>query len=129
MTRPPGSWKRVAIWAIIILIATSVPVVEITRSVPVPWMDKLVHGAMYAVLGWLVGSALWVSGRRGPLAIGVALVAIAAFAAGDELHQHWLPGRAPMIGDWIADVIGATVGLSAGMATLRRVAPQSVEQR
>ena len=122
------SWRRVAIWAVVILVATSVPVVDLATRVPLPGLDKLVHGAMYAVLGWLVGAALWMSGRRRRWAPLIALAAIAFFAAGDEMHQHWLPGRVPMLGDWVADVIGAAIGLIAATLTLRKVTAAEVQE-
>jgi VanZ family protein len=110
-----GTWKWVVAWAIIILIATSVPVVELARRGPPPWLDETVHFTLYAVLGWLVGVALSASGRRGYWTFVLALASIAAFGALDELHQRWLPGRVPTASDWAFDLAGATIGLVAGM--------------
>lgn len=128
MRRRSGSWLSVAVWAIVILVATSVPVTEMAHRLPVPWLDKAVHAALYGVLGWLVGTALSVSGRRNRWTFAVALVAIATFAGIDELHQRWLPGRVPMTSDWLADIIGAAIGLVAGMAILRRAVPEAADE-
>ena len=38
------------IWAIIILVATSVPVTDMALHAPPPWLDNGVHGVLYAVL-------------------------------------------------------------------------------
>ena len=114
-------------WALVILVATSVPVTDLVLRMSLPWLDKVVHAALYGVLGWLVGAALVVSGRHSRWTFVLALVAIVAFAGADELHQHWLPGRVPMLSDWLADVVGATIGLSAGMMSLRRAVPGTAD--
>ena len=119
MRRPAGSWRSVAAWAALILIATTVPLRDMALRVPVLWLDKLVHGALYLVLGWLVGAALCATGRRGVGAWTSALLALSVFALLDEVHQRWLPGRVASLGDWAADVIGATIGLAAGIILLK----------
>ncbi len=135
MRGPSGSWRSVAVWAVLILIATTISLPDVAFRVPAPGLDKLVHGSMYFVLGWLVGAALCAMGRRGVMAVGLALLSLAVFALLDEAHQQWLPGRVPSLGDWTADVIGATIGLTAGMmlwnvlqAPKRRSAAQDREE-
>jgi VanZ family protein len=84
-----------ACWAGVIVVLTSVP----GRDVPdvgVPHIDKLVHFVLYAVLGVLLARAI---------------VAIALFAAADEWHQRWVPGRSTDLLDWCADVAGGTLAL------------------
>ena len=115
MRRPSGSWRSVAAWAALILIATTVPLTDIASRVPVPWLDKLVHGTLYLVLGWLVGAALCATGRRNAGAWTSAALALSVFALLDEVHQRWLPGRVASLGDWAADAVGATIGLAVGM--------------
>lgn len=115
MRGPSGSWRSVAAWAVLILVATTVPVTNLVVRAPALWLDKLVHGGLYLVLGWLVGAALCAMGRRGVGAWFIGLLALAAFALLDEAHQQWLPTRVASAGDWAADVAGATIGLTAGM--------------
>ena len=115
MRGPSGSWRSVAAWAVLILVATTVPVTNLVVRAPALWLDKLVHGGLYLVLGWLVGAALCAMGRRGVGAWFFGLLALAAFALLDEAHQQWLPTRVASAGDWAADVAGATIGLTAGM--------------
>lgn len=115
MRRPAGSWRSVAAWAALILIATTVPLTDIASRAAVPWLDKLVHGTLYLTLGWLVGAALCATGRRSVGARASALLALSVFALLDEVHQRWLPGRVASLDDWAADVIGATIGLAVGM--------------
>lgn len=80
-------------------------------------MDKVVHGTMYGVLGFLVGNAL----LRARVVVWVlAGVLLAVMAAGDEWHQEWIPGRSAETLDWVADVAGATVGLTLSRAAQAR---------
>ena len=107
-------WRPVVAWVLVILAATSVPLPGAWSRWRVSGLDATVHAALYGVLGWLVGAALRRTGRRGWRAVVAALLAIAAFAALDEAHQAWTPGRVPAAGDWLADVAGAALGLAAG---------------
>lgn len=111
-------WGRVAAWAIMILVATTVPI----PSGPAGWLadlpvDLAVHAGLYAGLGWLVARTLGRTGRAGRLALFTALVCGMIFAAADELHQHWIPGRAPELADWTADVIGLAAGMLSAAVT------------
>jgi VanZ family protein len=77
-----------------------------------PHADKLVHATLYGTLGFLAARAL-AAGVGGLAArrLAVAAAAIAAFAAFDEWHQDFVPGRSSDRLDWLADVVGATAGL------------------
>jgi VanZ family protein len=110
-------WIPVALWAGVILTGTSIP------TIPGPpaaaGMDKLVHLTMYGVLGVLALRAAWDGTPRTAI---VTLAAIAVFAAADEWHQRLIPTRSADVGDWIADVAGATLGIgSFAVLKLRRV--------
>lgn len=102
-------------WGVLILIATSVRLSDPALRSSVPWLDKAVHGALYGVFGWLVGIALagtrWTASR----VVIVGLAGLAGFAAVDEAHQLWLPGRVTSIADWMADVAGALTGLTGAV--------------
>jgi len=120
LKRPAGSWWSVAAWAALILVATTVRLPDVVIPVPVSWSDKLVHGVLYLVLGWLVGAAVCAAGRCTARAGLVLVGVVAAFAALDEVHQAWVPGRDSTVGDWAADVVGATIGLAACIWIWRR---------
>lgn len=73
------------------------------------------HFGEYAILAALVFIAA--GPRRGVLA--AALVAVAAacgYAATDELHQAFVPGRMPDVIDWLVDTAGAITGASFAAA-------------
>ena len=83
-----------------------------------PW-DKMVHGAVFGLLGVLLAVALngahlskqssVVSPRQ---ALLVAVLLVAVVAGVDELHQLRLPGRVASWSDWLADVAGAALALA-----------------
>jgi VanZ family protein len=94
-------------WGLVILILTSWPsppsVIDLTYT------DEFAHLGVYAVLGWLAGRAM-LPPYSAPRLVAV-LAAIALFGALDELHQLWIPNRFATVSDWVADLVGATIGL------------------
>jgi VanZ family protein len=79
--------------------------------------DKLVHFTMYGVLGLLAARAALSTGR-GARTLLVLLLSILLLAVVDEVHQHFIPGRSMDVHDWMADALGAAVGIA--FATMRR---------
>ncbi|MGN6552451.1 MAG: VanZ family protein [Verrucomicrobiota bacterium] len=77
---------------------------------------KCAHLTEYAVLAIL----FWRAVRRPvradprpwswPLA-GAAVMFVALYAATDEFHQHFVPGREPAVHDVLIDTIGAAIGM------------------
>lgn len=113
-------WILPAAWACLILVLTSLPFPAPdlgTGDLPI---DKGVHFVLYAVLGFLTLDAVGTGdGGFGPTAARALAVSVAglAFAAGDELHQAWLPYRDPAMGDWAADGLGLAAGIVAERLT------------
>ena len=73
------------------------------------------HSIGYLGLTITIGRAL-----AGGVASGVTLRAAAgawviavAYAASDEWHQSFVPGRSPDAADWFADAVGALAGAGA----------------
>ena len=114
-----GAWLAVLAWAAAILIATSIPGRDLPRAFS--GADKLVHLAIYGGLGALVGRALRSGSHWRSLGAStiVAVGAVALFAAVDEWHQDFIPGRSSDRIDWLADVVGATTGLVVATTSLR----------
>ena len=110
-------WTPVALWGAMILAATSIPGAALPEGPRIPGLDKVVHGALYGVLGFLVARAVVKEGRGGWLLAGLA---VATVAAADEWHQQWIPGRSADALDWVADVAGATLGASLSRTALVR---------
>lgn len=83
-----------------------------------PW-DKLAHGLAYLVMGWLWFRA---TGR-----VGLAWVICVAYGLTDEWHQSMVPGRVTDLADWIADGVGAALGVA--LARLKAVQHQPDQGR
>jgi VanZ family protein len=79
------------------------------------FQDKIMHFFEFLVLGWLLlrSARKWrISFTGASLLVAVILIG-AVYAASDEFHQYFVPGRDCDIFDWTAD----TVGLAAGTIT------------
>lgn len=83
---------------------------------------KLAHFSEYAVLGGLYAAAIRLSlnGRSGrgaaALRTGLPLLLGLAYAAGDEWHQAFVPGRGPAVRDVLIDFAGVLAGTLLGLA-------------
>jgi VanZ family protein len=84
---------------------------------PVPalterFWDKTLHFVGYAGLCVLFCRAF--AGERVALAAALvcAFVATSAYGASDEFHQSFTPGRSASILDWVADTVGAGLGVA-----------------
>ncbi|MFN2321742.1 MAG: VanZ family protein [Trueperaceae bacterium] len=98
-----AAWLGAAAWAALLFGLSSLPAgATPTSPISFPGDDKVVHAALYAVLGGLLRVAV---GRTGP-----AIALAAAYGATDEAHQAFVPGRDADAFDWFADVAGAALG-------------------
>ncbi len=120
----PRRWWPPLTWAALLLLATSWPNPSLPTA-PVG-TDKGVHGMLDLVLGVLVARAAML--RAGDVTRALAwIAALVVFGLLDELHQAWIPGRSADVADWIADSIGAAVGVCSFLiaAAPRRRGPIS----
>jgi VanZ family protein len=101
-------WAPVLFWAAVIFAFSSVPDLGTGLGTWDLVLRKLAHAGEFAVLGALLLRAL--RDERAALAAGIA------YAATDELHQHFVEGR---IGSPLDVVIDAT-GVALGVALWRR---------
>jgi VanZ family protein len=103
------SWVWVAAWAALIFVLSSFS--ELPK-IPSDSGDKHAHFVAYGVLASLTAHALasgiWsaVRWRHAWLAVGFAVL----YGVTDELHQVFVPGRHPSLGDLAADAAGALIG-------------------
>ena len=75
-------------------------------------LDKLEHITAFAIFAVLLCTAGTFT-PLGRIALYCAVFAfIAAYAAIDELSQRFVPERTPDIQDWLADLIGAALGIA-----------------
>lgn len=106
-------WIPPAIWAVLILVLSSVPNPSFPVPDAFPGVDKLAHALVYAVLGWLTFGASRASGTRAR-ALVLTILGVAAFGLVDEWHQQFIPGRFVELWDLAADVCGGAVGSLLG---------------
>jgi VanZ family protein len=108
-----------AVYWTALFIGTHLPLVPKTLQ-PVPFFDKWLHLVGYAGLAFLAATAWRARRKLGVVQYAVLLAAIAVYAAIDEALQM-LPfvRRHADFSDWVADVIGAAIGLALfGLARL-----------
>ncbi|MCX8006647.1 MAG: VanZ family protein [Coriobacteriia bacterium] len=75
----------------------------------------LAHFAEYAILGALLMFAASDPARW----LDMALVA-STYGITDEIHQAFVPGRTPDVGDWVLDTVGALAGALIVARVLQR---------
>ncbi len=113
-------WLPPLLWAAFILVLTSLPGSAVPDVGNVPsGTDKVVHATIYAVLGWLSVRAFDPT-RLNCAKCAIVVAGIALFAAAGEWYQLLIPGREPDVWDWVADLIGAVLGVTMGVLTRRR---------
>lgn len=74
-------------------------------------LRKNAHFFSYLLLGILTLNALLSSGKDGYKCIGLAFLICLLYAASDEFHQTFIPGRGGQVKDVIIDSGGALVGI------------------
>ncbi len=114
-SRALSRWLPVAAWAALIFALSSLHSLDSGLGVWDDVVRKLAHLTEYAVLGALLERAL-----PRPLP---AFVLGVAYAASDELHQHFVPGRTGEPLDVAIDAVGVLVGIVAYRRLRRRAEP------
>lgn len=112
-----SAWALAIGWAALIWVASSISRPWLPPADFVP-TDKVAHGLVFGVLGWLVFRALS-GGRRSWRAAVVSAVVALGYGVVDEIHQRFVPGRTPSALDVLADGLGATLAVSIAVM-LRR---------
>ncbi len=98
-------WLPVVAWAGLIFALSSIPDLGTGLGTWDLVLRKLAHAAEFAVLGFLLLRAL----GREAVAVAVGI----AYAASDELHQHFVPGRQGSVLDVLLDSVGVAAGVVA----------------
>jgi hypothetical protein len=96
------TWLPILAWAAVIFALSSVPGLGTGLGFWDLVLRKLAHAVEFAVLGLLLARAL-------PELY--ALLAGIGYAALDELHQHFVPGRVGALQDVAIDAVGVLVGI------------------
>lgn len=74
------------------------------------FIRKLAHFSLYTLVGILAMSLMstydWKQRKR----MGISFAIGFLYAILDEIHQSFIPGRAPLVGDILIDSLGVVVG-------------------
>jgi VanZ family protein len=125
-----AAWGPAAFWCAVIFALSAIPGADLPE-LPQNGTDKVIHAAVYAVLGALC----WRGARRSrPQHSSGRVVAVATLIAilygiTDELHQVFVPRRTPDWRDGIADTVGGIMGalICAAFVSRRARSPARVE--
>jgi VanZ family protein len=130
LSRLAFAWVPVVAWAALIFALSSIPDLGTGLGGWDLVLRKAAHLAEYAVLGALLARALCgtVAGWA-----WLSWVAGTAYAASDELHQSFVPGRQASALDLAIDTVGAAIGVLAvrlvHASGSRRAAPTARSRR
>ena len=96
-------WGSVVAWAALIFVLSSISAFGTDLGFWDYVLPKAVHLVEFAVLGFLL---VWATGRESAsFLLGVA------YAASDEVHQHFVPGRHGSTMDVAIDAVGLAIGI------------------
>lgn len=105
-------WGPPLIWAALIFLLSSSSLDQLP-SVHNSQADKAAHAIFFGILSVLLFRLFhrWSALSWGRAAI-LAIVVTSLYGVSDEFHQSFVPERSPELADWVADTIGAFVGLT-----------------
>ena len=110
-------WLLPVLWAGVMLTGTSLPSSVVPSQVST--VDKVLHFTIYAIFAVLLTRSISENTPRW-LAAAIAVAVSLVFAAADEWHQGFIPGRSTELADWHADALGAVIGALTAAAFIRR---------
>lgn len=85
-----------------------------------PYADKVIHLVIYAPLSFCLVWALRATAMRNREGIpAVALLLAILYGITDEVHQMFVPGRQASVVDFIADALGALLGVALARLSVR----------
>jgi VanZ family protein len=103
-------WAPVVVYMAAIFYLSSLPQPPLPAGGDKPWHSIGYFGfALVVVRAVAGGLPRRITGRTAVLAIAIAV----AYAASDEIHQMFVPGRSADAADLIADAVGACTGTAA----------------
>ena len=105
-------WLPVIACATLIFVLSGIPSLSSGLGLWDLVLRKIAHVTVYAVLGALL--------LRASERVLLSLVAGVGYAATDELHQHFVPGRSGALLDIGFDALGVLAGLALAARWLRR---------
>lgn len=100
-------------WAALIFAASARPDLRVASDDLVDLIvRKAAHVVVFGVLALLVARAVRGEGVGTRSTLIVAWLGTLAYAASDEWHQTWVPGRVGHAGDVAIDMVGASIAVA-----------------
>jgi hypothetical protein len=87
-------------------------------------IDKLIHTGLFAVCGFLLTRG-WLHQTRSWLPLLLLLIAYAAIT---ETLQYFIPGRGASTADFLADGIGAAIGILLALHVISRTGIDNLKE-
>jgi VanZ family protein len=115
-------WLPAVLWAATIFGLSSIPG-RALPELPVWNADKLAHIGVYGVLGalcWRGARASFAPGTAPWRVVLIAVLLTSLYGIADEIHQMFVPNRAPDPNDVLADAVGGLLGALACVAIVAR---------
>ena len=106
-------WLPLLIYCFLIFIQSSCPAPENIQSLSLPYIDKFIHCAVYAILGMLFFRVFRIQRFKENINMVIALSILSSslYGMSDEIHQYFVPCRDADIMDFFADVMGSICGV------------------
>ena len=103
-------WFPIIVYCLLIYYQSSIPAPE--NMPDIPYLDKMLHLGVYALLGALFLRALRTLKMKNTLALMILSMALASlYGMSDELHQYFVPARNAELMDILADMLGSILGV------------------
>jgi VanZ family protein len=129
------AWGPAVVWALVLFSLSELrdvpPALEPLAVIPPLLAHVIVYAALGVTLAWgrLVSEGRWAgSDPRGsadghkasdapvaPPRHSLLLALGYLYGALDEWHQSFVPGRTPSVTDWVADMVGVTLGYALAL--------------
>ena len=111
VTRQLIAWAPAIGWAMVLFLLSSLSDSDLSSfafSFSFPFDDKVMHLALYSVLGGTLqfGRLSSSSGLGHWTVIAIGII----YGVSDEWHQSFVPGRNPSAADLLADTMGVLMG-------------------
>jgi VanZ family protein len=83
---------------------------------------KTAHLSIFFVFGFCAANTVWQITQNKRRVFFISLVWCSFYAATDEWHQYFVPGRACMWQDWLIDTVGVLLGVGAAFLVIWLIA-------
>jgi VanZ family protein len=109
-------WLPLIAYGLLIFLLSSLSSFDLPVDLPeVEHLDKVIHAGIYGVLGLLLYRAYrsqWPGASAWSITCA-SLLSAGLYGLTDEIHQYFVPERSADPWDWVADLIGALLGVMA----------------